>query len=92
MAAVFLLGFFEAIQMVLCNAIVQTTTPDRLRGRVLSFQRMMGVGGMSLGEAQSGFVAAFLGAPLTLIAAAAVCVGTTLGLVTFKREIRKADL
>ena len=92
MAAVFLLGVFEAVQMVLCNAIVQIITPDRLRGRVLSFQRMMGVGGTSLGEAQSGFVAAFLGAPLTLIAAAVVCFGTTLGLTTFKREVRKADL
>ena len=92
MAAVFLLGFFEAIQMVLCNAIIQTITPDRLRGRVLSFQRMLGVGGTSLGEAQSGFVAAFLGAPLTLIAGAAICVATTLGLTTFQREIRKADL
>ena len=92
MAAVFLLGFFEAIQMVLCNAIIQTITPDRLRGRVLSFQRMLGVGGTSLGEAQSGFVAAFIGAPLTLVVGAAVCVGTTLGLTTFRREIRKADL
>ena len=92
MAAVFLLGFFEAVQMVLCNAIIQTITPDRLRGRVLSFQRMLGVGGTSIGEAQSGFVAAFLGAPLTLIAGAAICVATTLGLTTFRREIRKADL
>ena len=92
MAAVFLLGLFEAVQMVLCNAIVQAMTPDRLRGRVLSFQRMMGVGGTSLGEAQSGFVAAFLGAPLTLIASAAICFATTLGLTAFKREVRKADL
>jgi len=92
MAAVFLLGFFEAVQMVLCNVIIQTITPDRLRGRVLSFQRMLGVGGTSLGEAQSGFVAAFIGAPLTLLAGAAICFGATVGLVTFKREIRKADL
>ena len=91
-AAVFLLGFFEALQMVLCNVIIQTTTPDNLRGRILSFQRMLGVGGPSLGEAQSGFVAAFIGAPLTLMVGAAVCVGTTLGLLTFRREIRKADL
>ena len=92
MAAIFLLGFFEAVQMVLCNAIVQTITPDRLRGRVLSFQRMMGVGGTSVGEAQSGFVAALIGAPLTLVAAALVCAGTTLGLLTFRREVRKAEL
>ena len=91
MAAVFLLGLFEAVQMVLCNAIIQTITPDRLRGRVLSFQRMLGVGGTSLGEAQSGFIAAFLGAPLTLMAGTALCAGTTLGLL-FKREVRKADL
>lgn len=91
-AAVFLLGFFEAVQMVLRNVIIQTTTPDRLRGRVLSFQRMLGVGGPSLGEAQSGFVAALVGAPATLVLGAAVCVGATLGLVATRKEIRKADL
>ncbi len=91
-AAVFLLGLFEAVQMLLCNVIVQTTTPDHLRGRILSFQRMLGVGGPSLGEAQSGFVAAFIGAPLTLLAGAAVCAGTALGLMTFRKEIRRANL
>ena len=91
-AAVFLLGFFEALQMVLRNVIIQTTTPDNLRGRILSFQRMLGVGGPSLGEAQSGFVAALIGAPVTLMVGAAICVGTTLGLLTFRREIRKPDL
>lgn len=92
MAAVFLLGFFEALQMVLCNAIIQIITPDRLRGRVLSFQRMLGVGGPNLGEAQSGFVAAFIGAPLTLLVGTVICIGTTLGLITFRKEIRRADL
>ena len=92
MAAVFLLGLFETLPMLLSNVVIQSNTPDDLRGRVLSFQRMLGVGGTSLGEAQSGFVAALIGAPLTLVAGAAICVATTLGLLTFKREIRKADL
>jgi MFS family permease len=89
---VFLLGFFEAVQAVLRNVVIQTVTPDSLRGRVSSFQRMLGVGGPSLGEAQSGFVAAFIGAPLTLIVAAGICATTTLGLAARKREIRKAEL
>ena len=92
MAAVFLLGLFETLPMLLSNVVIQSNTPDNLRGRVLSFQRMLGVGGTSLGEAQSGFVAAFIGAPLTLVAGAAVCVATTLGLLTSRREIRMADL
>ena len=92
MAAVFLLGLFETLPMLLSNVVIQSNTPDDLRGRVLSFQRMLGVGGTSLGEAQSGFVAALIGAPLTLLAGAAICVATTLGLLTFKREIRMADL
>ena len=92
MAAVFLLGLFETLPMLLSNVVIQTNTPDNLRGRVLSFQRMLGVGGTSLGEAQSGFVAALIGAPLTLVAGAAICVATTLGLLTFRREIRMADL
>lgn len=92
LASVFLLGFFEAVQAVLRNVVVQTATPDSLRGRVSSFQRMLDVGGPSLGEAQSGFVAAWIGAPLALVAAAVICIGTTLGLLARKREIRRAEL
>ena len=91
-AAVFLLGFFEAVQMVLCNVVIQTATPDNLRGRVLSFQRMLGIGGPSLGETQSGFVAAVVGAPVTVMAGAVICVGTTLGFMAGNGEIRRADL
>jgi MFS family permease len=90
--AVFLLGFFDAIQAVLRNVVVQTLTPDNLRGRVSSFQRMLGVGGPSLGEAQSGFVAAFIGAPLTLVLSAMMCAGTTLGLLARRDELRRAEL
>ena len=89
---VFLLGFFDAVQAVLRNVVVQTVTPDELRGRVSSFQRMLGVGGPSLGEAQSGFVAAFIGAPLTLVVAALMCAGTTLGLLARRDELRRAEL
>jgi len=89
---VFLLGFFDAVQAVLRNVVVQTITPDNLRGRVSSFQRMLGVGGPSLGEAQSGFVAAFIGAPLTLVVAAVMCAGTTLGLLARRHELRRAEL
>lgn len=92
MFAVFLLGFFDAVQAVLRNVIIQTVTPDDLRGRVSSFQRMLGVGGPSLGEAQSGFVAALIGAPLTLVVASAICAGTTVGLLVCREEIGKAEL
>jgi len=89
---VFFLGFFDAVQAVLRNVVVQTVTPDELRGRVSSFQRMLGVGGPSLGEAQSGFVAAIIGAPLTLVMAAVLCAGTTLGLLARRGELRQAEL
>jgi MFS family permease len=89
--AVFLLGFSDAVQAVLRNVVIQTATPDNLRGRVSSFQRMLGVGGPSLGEAQSGFVAAVIGAPLTLVVAAVMCAGTTVGLLARRDEIRRAE-
>ena len=67
-------------------------TPDALRGRVSSFTRMLSVGMPGLGEAQMGVVAAVLGSAATLLLAAAVCAGATLGMLGWRRDLREADL
>jgi MFS family permease len=61
-----LIGFSFVWQNALANTLLQFVTPDELRGRVMSvytmtFQTMFRLGGL-----QAGFVADWLGAPLSI--------------------------
>ena len=87
-----MLGFFDSIQATPRNAIIQSITPDELRGRVSSFQRMLTNGGPALGQAQSGAVATLIGAPLTLMVGALICTVTILGILGKRRDLRAAEL
>ena len=91
-AMVTLLGFFDAMQAIPRNTVIQAVTPDALRGRVSSFTRMLSVGMPGLGEAQTGLVASFLGSALTLLLGGVVCAGATVGMLAWRRDLRRADL
>ena len=92
LAMVTLLGFFDAVQSIPRNAVIQYLTPDALRGRVSSFTRMLSVGMPGLGEAQMGAVASVLGPAATLLLAAFVCAAAILGMLGWRSDLRKADL
>jgi MFS family permease len=69
------IGFSFVWQNALANTLLQFVTPDELRGRVMgvytmSFQTMFRVGGL-----QAGFVADWLGAPIS------VGIGATVSLI-----------
>ena len=91
-AILFVVGIFDALQAVVRQVVILARTPDNLRGRAASFQRMLGVGAPSLGEAHSGAVAALIGAPWTLMVSAVVCIGLTAGLVVKRPDLRDRDL
>lgn len=86
------LGLFDSFNATPRNAIIQTITPDELRGRVSGFQSMLTSGGPAMGSALSGALAAFLGAPMALVAGAAICTAVILALVTTRSDLRTADL
>jgi len=92
LAMVALLGFFDSMQAIPRNAVIQSLTPDPLRGRVSSFTRMLSVGMPGLGEAQTGAIASVLGPTSTLLLAAFVCAGLILGMLGWRRDLRRADL
>ncbi len=92
LAMVTLLGFFDAMQSIPRNAVIQYVTPDALRGRVSSFTRMLSVGMPGLGEAQMGAVASVLGPAAALLLAAFVCAGAIAGMLGWRRDLWKADL
>jgi MFS family permease len=70
---VFVLGLLDAIGETLRDTLVQLITPDRMRGRVKSFDQVFMSAGTYAGHAQMGAMATFLGVPGALV------LGGTLG-------------
>ena len=60
------IGFFQMIHMTTNNTIVQLTTPDELRGRVLGIY-MMDMGMIPLGGLMGGLLAQLFSAPTALL-------------------------
>jgi len=78
-----LAGAADTVTVVLRGTIVQSVTPERLRGRVTSADYVVGVGGVGLGGLESGAlgsatspeISALLGGVLTVAAAVAIGLG-----------------
>jgi MFS family permease len=61
-----LMGAALILVMNLANALIQTTVPDQLRGRVMSIYGFNFYGAMPIGGLFAGMLAAHVGEPLTL--------------------------
>jgi MFS family permease len=88
---VFCLGLVDAIGETLRDTLVQLTTPDRMPGRVKSFDQMFMSAGTYMGHAQIGAAASFIGVPGALILGG--CLGSTAVLLVakFARSLRSID-
>jgi MFS family permease len=60
-------GSADTVSTVLRQTIRQLSTPNYLRGRMTSINMMFFMGGPQLGELEAGTVAAFIGAPLSVV-------------------------
>ena len=72
-------GAADEVSAVLRNIIRQLSTPDHLRGRMVSVNMIFFMGGPQLGELEAGVVANWLGAPFSVISGGLVCMLVTLG-------------
>ncbi len=68
----FFVGTGQVMQNAVANTLLQITSPDHLRGRVMSLYSLVTQGTTHVGGLQAGFVADWLGAPLSLGLGAAV--------------------
>jgi MFS family permease len=62
LVALFALGAFDMVSMVIRGALVQLDTPDDMRGRVSAVNAIFINTSNQLGEFESGMLAAWLGA------------------------------
>ena len=67
-------GFALMTQMGSSNTLIQSMTPDRLRGRVMSVYSMMFMGMAPVGALLAGVVAERFGAPFTVSAGGVIAV------------------
>ena len=72
LALMVLVGLGQVFQNTLANTLVQITAPDELRGRVMSQYSLVTQGMHQLGGLQAGFVADWIGAPLSVGIGAAI--------------------
>src|SRR5208282_3534707 len=77
-------GYFVMLQMAATNTLLQTMSPDHLRGRVVALYSMMFMGMMPVGSLGAGFTAARLGAPWTVAGGGAACL---IGAAVFARRL-----
>lgn len=67
-------GFGMIITFASCNTVLQTLVDDELRGRVMAFFIVAVMGAAPLGGLVAGWVAGFVGGPVTVLAAGLACV------------------
>ena len=88
---VFCLGLVDAIGETLRDALVQLITPDRMRGRVKSFDQVFMSAGTYAGHAQLGATASFFGAPAALVLGGCIGSAAVLIVAKFAASLRRID-
>jgi len=71
-------GAADGVSTILRNIIRQLSTPDHLRGRMVSVNMVFFMGGPQLGELEAGVVANALGAPFSVVSGGVACLLVTL--------------
>lgn len=87
MAALFVAGYCQISFIATANTRIQTTTPDHLRGRVMSLyaQALIGVG--PIGAIQAGALATRFGAPFAMSIGAILAGAVILGIWLVRPEV-----
>ena len=91
-----LTGAGDIVSSVIRGTIRQLTTPDKLRGRMVSVNMLFFMTGPQLGELRAGLVASIVGAPLAIfsggLAAALLTLWVAWRFPSIRRYNNAADL
>ena len=88
---VFCLGLVDAVGETLRDTLVQLTTPDRMRGRVKSFDQVFMSAGTYMGHAQMGTAATFFGVSGALILGGCLGSAGVVLVAKYARSLRDID-
>ena len=87
----FLAGFGLILYVATTNTLIQITTEDRYRGRVMSLYTLMFVGTAPIGALVSGTIAQRFGAPVATSVSAVVLLGGALWMVRRLRVLAERE-
>jgi MFS family permease len=88
LAALVVAGMADQVSQVARSIIVQLSTPDALRGRVNSVNMVFISASNQLGAVESGFLAALVGAPVTVVFGGIACLGVLAVVASGVPELR----
>lgn len=71
-------GFGSVLAAISTNTLLQTESPDRLRGRVMGFYSFVVLGLAPLGSLQAGWVSERFGVQASFVAGAVICAGAVM--------------
>jgi MFS family permease len=89
LAALFTLGAFDAISVVLRLSLVQIRTPDHLRGRVSSVNALFISSSNQWGAVESGVAATLLGTVPSVVFGGVMTILVVLGIGWISRDLRE---
>jgi MFS family permease len=84
-------GAADTVSMVVRGTVRQLTTPDEMRGRMVSVTMLFFAGGPQLGEIEAGVAARLLGGPLSVAVGGLACVVMVGVLSVLTPELRNYD-
>lgn len=88
LATLVVLGFSMVAYMTTANTVLQSATPEALRGRVMSVWTLAAFGLTPLGSLQAGALAGLFGAPVALAAGAVICIIAGVGIAALTPSLR----
>jgi MFS family permease len=88
---VFASGLANILIFNLANALVQTSSPDPLRGRIMSIYTLVFFGMMPLGALAIGFAAEHLGSPAVILFGAGVMLTASAILAVYMPHLRRQE-
>ena len=91
LATTFLSGGALIVVNAVANALVQTSTPDALRGRVMGVYTLTFFGFMPVGSLVLGLVAQYAGAPAAVVVCALVLAAAAAGAWIATPEVRSKE-
>ena len=82
-------GAADVLSAVFRSTIVQTETPDALRGRVSSIHILTVAGGPQIGDIEAAAVASVIGAPASIVTGGVLCLLGIVGVVKLFPELSR---
>jgi MFS family permease len=86
------MGAADMVSVILQGIVVQSTTPDELRGRISSVTAMFAIGGPMLGSFESGLIAGLFTPMFSVVSGGVACILAALLILALVPSLAKVKV